>query len=102
MQKTVSVQSSWQQIAEPEPRVAEPAPSRDRPASAERAVAFLVPAAVIVGLALDGGAFDVVVRGEWGLAIWWVLALGIAVGFLRAATRGACAALVAALGALAR
>ena len=43
-----------EQIAEPEPRVAEPAPSRDRPASAERAVAFLVPAAVIVALALEG------------------------------------------------
>ena len=77
-----------EQIAEPEPRVAVPAPTRDRPASAERAAAFLLPAGAIVALALEGGSFDVVVRGEWGLASWWVLMLGIGLGLLPRAGLG--------------
>ena len=51
--------------------------------------------------ALRGGSFDVVVRGEQGLALWWTLLLGLAFGLLPRSGRGvrlwlvlgACAAL---------
>jgi hypothetical protein len=47
---------------------------------------FLVSAAVVVAYALRGGAYDIVVRQEFGVAVWWVLLLGLATGVLPRAT----------------
>lgn len=45
-------------------------------------LAFAIGAAVPCYLALDDGGFDVVVRQEFAVAIWWLLALGFVLGFL--------------------
>ena len=50
------------------------------------AVAFLATAGLVVAYALRGGSYDIVVRQEMGLAIWWVLGLGFAFGVLPRAT----------------
>ncbi len=47
---------------------------------ARRAAAFAVGAAIPTYLALRGGAYDLVVRQEAALAVWWLIALGYAVG----------------------
>lgn len=48
-----------------------------------RALAFVGAAALIVLYALrGGGSYDVVTFEEQGLVVWWVLALGIALGLL--------------------
>ena len=89
--------------AEPRPAAGTAAATfPEEPSRAEHTAAFFLPAIAVVGLALDGGAFDVVVRGEWGLAIWWALGLGIAAGFLPRRRPGRAArVLLAAFGALA-
>src|SRR5436305_7804728 len=46
------------------------------------ALAFLATAGLLVAYALRGGSYDVVVRQEMGLGIWWVLGLGFALGVL--------------------
>ena len=46
------------------------------------AVAFVVAAGIVLLYAFRGGSYDVVVRQEVGLGIWWVLALGFALGVL--------------------
>ena len=65
------------------------ADSHERPRSvkppASRWEQYLVGAAVASGLtyaALRGGSYDVVVRGEQGLVLWWTLLLGLAFGLL--------------------
>lgn len=65
------------------------APTLDRPAALElrapdmRAVAaFVLPFALIVYLGLRGGGYDPVVRGEVGVAVWWVLLIGTAAGLV--------------------
>ncbi len=57
-------------------------------------------AAAILALALDGGGYDVVVRQEAALAVWWVLGLGFLFGLLPRAgvPRAARLPLVAAAG----
>src|SRR5256885_349969 len=45
-------------------------------------VAFLATGGLLVAYALRGGSYDIVVRQEMGLAIWWVLGLGFALGVL--------------------
>lgn len=47
-----------------------------------RRLAFGLSAAAIALLALRGGSYDIVARQEAGIAIWWVLALGFALGVL--------------------
>jgi O-antigen ligase len=42
----------------------------------------VLPFALVLYLALQGGGYDVVVRGEVGIAIWWILLLGALVGAL--------------------
>jgi tetratricopeptide (TPR) repeat protein len=42
----------------------------------------VLPFALVVYLALEGGGYDVVVRGEVGVAIWWIVLLGALVGIL--------------------
>src|SRR2546423_987788 len=46
----------------------------------QQAVAFALPAAVIVYYALRGGSYDTVVRDEEALAVWWIVGLGYAFG----------------------
>lgn len=42
----------------------------------------VVVAVVLVLYALDGGAYDLVARGEAAVVIWWLLAAGLALGVL--------------------
>lgn len=46
---------------------------------------FLVPFVLVVYLALEGGGYDEVVRSQVGMAVWWIVLLGAAVGLLPAA-----------------
>src|SRR5919197_4313794 len=49
---------------------------------ARRAAGFLIALALTLILAFDGGGYDLVIRQEVGLAIWALIALGLAVGML--------------------
>jgi O-antigen ligase len=42
----------------------------------------VLPFALVVYLALEGGGYDVVVRSQVGMALWWILLLGALVGVL--------------------
>ena len=42
----------------------------------------VLPFALVVYLALAGGGYDVVVRSEVGVALWWIVLLGALVGVL--------------------
>jgi hypothetical protein len=42
----------------------------------------VLPFVLVLYLALEGGGYDVVVRGEVGIAIWWIVLLGALVGAL--------------------
>jgi hypothetical protein len=58
----------------------------------------MLTAAVVVLYALRGdGSFDLVTRQENGLVIWWILAVGIALGLVPVRRPGAAAALTAGL-----
>jgi O-antigen ligase len=46
---------------------------------------FLLPFSIVLYLAMRGGGFDEIVRGEFGVFIWWVVLLGSAVGVLSTA-----------------
>jgi hypothetical protein len=56
--------------------------------------AWLAPFLLVSYLALKGGGYDPIVRGEVGVAIWWIVLLGTLVGVLPA-TRPSRAGLVA-------
>lgn len=45
-------------------------------------IGWLAPFALVLYLALKNGGYDVTVRGEVGLAIWWVILIGALSGFL--------------------
>jgi len=45
---------------------------------------YALPFALVAYLALAGGGYDPVVRGEIGIAAWWIVLLGAAVGVLPA------------------
>jgi hypothetical protein len=70
----------------PLPTLAELAGLRDRigPILASTVLPFVL----ILYLALEGGGYDVVVRGEVGIAIWWIVLLGALVGALPVRTLG--------------
>lgn len=51
------------------------------PPAATSAVPFLL----IIYLAFQGGGYDAIVRGEVGVAVWWLVLLGAVVGLLPAA-----------------
>src|SRR5215211_107181 len=53
-------------------------PRPDAPGTA----AWLVPAILIVYLGLNNGGYDLVERSEVGIAVWWIVAVGTAVGLL--------------------
>ena len=48
----------------------------------QRAVAFLAAVALVAYLALRGGGYDLVVRQEVGLIVWWSIAVGFMLGLL--------------------
>lgn len=50
--------------------------------SAERLAVTAVVTVILVFYAVRGGSYDIIVRGEAGVAIWWVLMLGAAFGLL--------------------
>jgi len=43
---------------------------------------WLLGFVLVVHLALEGGGFDILVSGQVGIAVWWILLLGLAVGAL--------------------
>lgn len=47
--------------------------------------AWLLGFAPVFYLALEGGGYDPIVRGEVGIVLWWIVLLGAIVGFLPAA-----------------
>jgi O-antigen ligase len=47
---------------------------------ARRAAGFVVALSLTLLLAFDGGGYDIVIRQEIGLAIWALIALGLAIG----------------------
>ena len=48
----------------------------------EPAAAWLLGFAPTVYLALSGGGYDIIVRSEVGIVLWWLLLLGVVVGVL--------------------
>ncbi len=48
---------------------------------------WLASAAIVVYLALVNGGYGVIERGELGIAVWWLIAVGVAVGALPARRR---------------
>jgi O-Antigen ligase len=46
---------------------------------------YALPFVLVVYLALRGGGYDAIVRGELGIAVWWIVLLGALVGVLPAA-----------------
>ena len=45
-------------------------------------VAFGLPAGAVLLYALRGGSYDLVIRQELGVAVWWILLLGLVTGVL--------------------
>lgn len=59
-----------------------PLPRATFAAAREPAAAWLASFALTVYLALSGGGYDIVVRSEVGLVLWWFAILGLLVGVL--------------------
>jgi O-antigen ligase len=49
---------------------------------AERTAAFVVAAAIVIYLAIDGGGYDILVRQGFALVIWTLVAVGFTLGVL--------------------
>jgi hypothetical protein len=66
------------------PLVARVAESRRAriPTAAEWAASWTIAFALTTELALSGGGYDIVVRSEIGILIWWLLLLGVVAGVL--------------------
>src|SRR5947209_11623381 len=61
---------------------------------------FIATAGTLLAYALPGGTYDIVVRQEYGIVVWWVLAIGYALGlFPRAHPSRPALVLIAALAA---
>lgn len=56
--------------------------SKRPPDRGRRAFAFLLPLAALTYYALRGGSYDIVVRQEESIAVWWIIGVGAAVGVL--------------------
>jgi len=54
----------------------------DRSTTAGSAIAFTAAFGLVLAYALRGGSYDIVAFEEYGLLIWWLLAVGIALGVL--------------------
>ncbi len=48
---------------------------------------WVLAGAIVVYLGLDGGGYDLVVRNQVGLIVWWAILIAAAAGLLPAATR---------------
>jgi hypothetical protein len=71
-------------------------------AQARAAAGWFVPFAIVLYLALKNGGYDVTIRSEVGIAIWWVLLVGAVAGVITLSRiRDAGWLLIAALGLLA-
>ena len=46
---------------------------------------YALPFLLVLYLALEGGGYDAVVRGEVGIAVWWIVLVGAAIGVMPAA-----------------
>lgn len=58
-------------------------PARERRIGAAKVFAFIGGLALVLLFALrGGGSYDLVVRQEYGLVIWWVIAVGAGIGLL--------------------
>lgn len=55
---------------------------QDRVSLARQALTFAAALALSVYLALSGGGYDIVVRSELGLVVWWFVLLAVIVGAL--------------------
>jgi tetratricopeptide (TPR) repeat protein len=68
---------------------------------ADVVAAFCIAAVVVPSYALRGGAYDIVVRQEFGVVVWWVLVVGLLTGALpRSTPSRLCAVPLAGLAAL--
>src|SRR4051794_15633538 len=47
-----------------------------------RAASWALPFVLVVYLGLKGGGYDSIVRGEVGVAVWWIVILGVAISVL--------------------
>src|SRR3954451_9757706 len=47
-----------------------------------RITSWALPFVLIVYLGLKGGGYDSIVRGEVGVAVWWIVILGVAISVL--------------------
>lgn len=56
---------------------------------ASPSAAWLLPFALVLYLALEGGGYDPLVRGQVGVALWWIVLLASAVGVIPRARIGA-------------
>ncbi|HMC07049.1 MAG TPA: O-antigen ligase family protein [Solirubrobacterales bacterium] len=65
------------------PRARDDAPESLR-IQAQRALAFLASVTLVAYLALRGGGYDLVVRQEVGLILWWSIAVAFTLGLLPA------------------
>ncbi len=84
------------------PPVPKPPKRSERRGRVEQVAVAVVVVAVLSVYALRGGSYDVVARGEAGLAVWWTLLLGAALGLLpRRKPRGEAWFVLAALGLMA-
>lgn len=72
-------------VARPLPRAATRVFERVDPSAAG---AWLLTFAPVLYLGLRGGGYDAVVRGEVGIAVWWLLAAGALAGLLPAVRPG--------------
>jgi hypothetical protein len=52
------------------------------PVDVERGTAWLVGCVPVIYLALSGGGYDIIARSEVGIALWWIVLLGVLVGVL--------------------
>jgi hypothetical protein len=61
----------------------------------EAVSAWALAAAIVLYLAVEGGGYDIVVRGQVGIVVWWIVLIGAAWGLLPATrfTRSAWGAL---------
>lgn len=53
-----------------------------RPANIDRLLVWVGTFVLVVYLALSGGGYDIVVRSEIGIVVWWLVLLGVLIGAL--------------------
>jgi hypothetical protein len=70
----------------PPPKVADPplagSFAGDLRRHAPRAAGWVLPFVLMVYLGMEGGGYNEIVRNEVGIAVWWIVLVGVAVGVL--------------------